>query len=77
MMIMPKGMDMASVDTSNDSWRESGMPVRNMWCIHTPKLRGSTTRAVEMMIQFLPARGLPVKDGSRLAMTPNAGSRTM
>ena len=76
-VITSNGIDMAMVATLNAPCRETGMPVRNMWCIQTPKLSGTTMSPVAIRIAFLAARGLPVNWGRMLAMTPNPGRRTM
>jgi hypothetical protein len=72
-----KGSEMAMVATLKAPWSATGIPVRNMWCIHTPKLRGMTMSPVATRMAFLAARGLPVNWGSMFATTPNPGRRTM
>jgi hypothetical protein len=76
-VIMSKGSEMAMVATLKAPWRATGIPVRNMWCIQTPKLRGITMSPVATRMALLAARGRPVNCGSMLAIIPKPGRSTM
>ncbi len=70
-----KGIEIRMVLTLKGIASRGSMPLTNIWCAHTTKLR-TAAAMVEETIQRYPKSGLRQKTGSTSAASPKAGKRT-